>query len=277
MIEKIKTIFAPAISIWDELPLPYKGLITTGLPFVAVLISASIAYYGNYQRQNLEADIQRKFKAVRAMSDVLNVMVNAETGMRGYLLTKRENFLEPYIQAKQNLPNELNELRSLAEGEPGEKPRAEKLAQINQLQTLIEKQIADLDYQKNYVNSPDLPKSDLFTHLEYGKGLMDEIRANLAQMNERESYLLGERISDINAIRKRDYITVFLVLFIGLIVRIVSFYLFRTSVLHRIVALTENLRLYKKGEKHEFIKNKSDELGELEEELKSLKNDLQKN
>ena len=271
MFEKIKSVFAPAISIWDELPLPYKGLITTGLPFVAVLISASIAYYGNYQRQNLEADIQRKFKMVRAMSDVLNVMVNAETGMRGYLLTKRENFLEPYDQAKQNLPNELGELRTLAEGEPGEKPRAEKLAQINQLQTLIDKQIADLDFQKNYVNSPDLPKTDLFSHLDYGKNLMDEIRANIAQMNERESYLLGERISDINAIRRRDYITVFLVLFIGLIVRIVSFYLFRTSVLQRIVALTENIRLYKNGEKYEFVKNKSDELGELEEELKSLK------
>lgn len=270
MFEKIKTIFAPAISIWDELPLPYKGLITTGLPFVAVLISASIAYYGNYQRQNLEADIQRKFKMVRAMSDVLNVMVNAETGMRGYLLTKRENFLEPYNQAKQNLPNELNELRSLAEAEPGEKPRAEKLEQIGYIQTLIEKQIADLDYQKNYVNSPDLPKSDLFSHLDYGKNLMDEIRTNLAEMNERESYLLGERISDINAIRRRDYITVFLVLFIGLIVRIVSFYLFRTSVLQRIVALTENVRLYKNGETYEFIKNKNDELGELEEELKSM-------
>lgn len=270
MIEKIKTIFAPAISFWDELPLPYKGLITTGLPFVAVLISASIAYYGNYQRQNLEADIQRKFKMVRAMSDVLNVMVNAETGMRGYLLTKRENFLEPYNQAKQNLPNELNELRSLAEAEPGEIPRAEKLAQITQLQTLIDKQIADLDYQKNYVNSPDLEKSDLFSHLDYGKSLMDEIRTNLAQMNERESYLLGERISDINSIRKRDYITVFLVLFIGLIVRLVSFYLFRTSILHRIVALTENVRLFKNGGNYEFEKIKNDELGELEDELKSL-------
>ena len=269
MFEKIKTIFAPAISIWDELPLPYKGLITTGLPFVAVLVSAAIAFYGNYQRQNLEADIQRKFKMVRAMSDVLNVMVNAETGMRGYLLTRRENFLEPYSQAKQNLPNELNEMRALAEAEPGEKPRIEKLEQINQLQTLIEKQIADLDFQKNYVNSPDLPKTDLFTHLDYGKNLMDEIRANLAQMSERENYLLGERISDINAIRKRDYFAVFLILFVGIIVRLVSFYLFRTGVLHRIVALTGNIRSHRKGEPAEFVKNKSDELGELEEEVKS--------
>jgi len=272
MFDKIKSVFAPAISIWDELPLPYKGLITTGLPFVAVLFSASIAYYGNYQRQNLEADIQRKFKMVRAMSDVLNVMVNAETGMRGYLLTKRENFLEPYNQAKQNLPNELNEMRVLAEAEPGENPRAEKLAQIGQLQTLIDKQIADLDYQKNYVDSPDMTKTDLFSHLDYGKNLMDEIRANLAQMSERESYLLGERIGDINSIRRRDYITVFLVLFIGLIVRLVSFYLFRTGVLHRIVALTENIKSFRNGEKSEFVKNKNDELGELEDEIKSWTN-----
>lgn len=144
---------------------------------------------------------------------------------------------------------------------------------MNRIQILIEKQIADLDYQKKYVNSPDLPKTDLFTHLDFGKNLMDEIRAVLAQMSERETCLPGERISDINAIRKRDYFVVFLVLFVGIIGRLVSFYLFRTGILHRIVALTENLRLHRKGEPSGFHKNKSDELGELEEEIKFWAND----
>lgn len=277
MFEKIKSIFAPAISFWDELPLPYKGLITTGLPFIAVLFSAAIAYYGNHQRQNLEADIQRKFKMVRAMSDVLNVMVNAETGMRGYLLTKRENFLEPYNQAKQNLPNELNEMRALAEAEPGEKPRLKKLEQINRLQTLIEKQIVDLDFQKNYVSSPDMPKTDLFSHLDYGKNLMDEIRDVLRQMSERESYLLNERISDINAIRQRDYAVVFVVLFLGIVVRLISFYLFRAGILWRIVNLTENIQAQRLTRILPVAPPwKNDKLGLLEREVFQLMKEREK-
>ncbi len=265
MLDKIRKLFAPVIKLWDKIPLPWQGLITTGLPFVAVFISASIAFYGNYQRQNIEADVQRKFKMVSAMSGVLNLMVNAETGMRGYLLTKRENFLEPYNLAKQNLPATLGEIRSLAEAEPGEKPRLEKLERINRLQTLIDKQIADLDFQREYRGSPDLSKSDLFEHLDYGKSLMDEIRLILTQMNERESYLLSERIDDINQIRKRDYLAVFLVLFLGIVVRVASFYLFRVGILARIVSLSENIQSSQND--RDFVSpvvEKQDELGKLE-------------
>ncbi|MET0753182.1 MAG: CHASE3 domain-containing protein [Pyrinomonadaceae bacterium] len=265
MLDKIRKLFAPVIKLWDKIPLPWQGLITTGLPFVAVFISAMIAFYGNYQRQNIEADVQRKFKMVSAMSGVLNLMVNAETGMRGYLITKRENFLEPYNLAKQNLPGSMSEIRSLAEAEPGEKPRLEKLERINRLQTLIDKQIADLDFQREYRGSPDLSKSDLFEHLDYGKSLMDEIRLILTQMDERESYLLNERISDINQIRKRDYLAVFLVLFLGIVVRVASFYLFRVGILARIVALSENIESAQKDK--DFvpqISEKQDELGKLE-------------
>lgn len=271
MLEKLRKTFAPVIKVWDKIPLPWQGLITTGLPFVAVFISATIAFYGNYQRQNIETDVQRKFKMVSAMSGVLNLMVNAETGMRGYLLTKRENFLEPYNLAKQNLPESLGEIRSLAEAEPGEKPRLEKLERVNRLQALIDKQIADLDFQKNYVNSPDLSKSDFFEHLDYGKNLMDEIRVILAQMDERESYLLSERIDDINQIRKRDYFVVFLVLFLGIVVRVVSFYLFKFGILARVATLGENLEAARGG--RDFtpqISEKQDELGKLEAEIYNL-------
>jgi CHASE3 domain sensor protein len=271
MLDGIKKFFSPLIKLWDKIPLRWQGFLTTALPFAAVFISAIIAFYGNYQRENIEADVQRKFKMVNTMSDVLTLMVNAETGMRGYILTKRESFLEPYNLAKQKLPETVSEIRSLAEAEPGEKPRLEKLERINRLQTLIDKQIADLDFQKEYVNSPNLSNSDIYEHLQYGKSLMDEIRGILSAMSEREDYLLNERISDINSIRKRDYFAVFLVLFLGIAVRLAAFYLFRIGVLARIVSLTESVQSFRrKGKLTHAPSKKTDELGLLEEEIFKL-------
>lgn len=271
MLEKIKEIFNSVIGLWNRVPLKWKGFLTAALPLVAVFVSAVIAFYGNYQRQNIETDIQRKFKMVSAMSDVLNIMVNAETGMRGYLLTKRESFLEPYNLAKQKLPETMSEIRALAEAEPGEKPRLEKLESINNLQTLIETQIADLDFQKKYVNTPDLSKTDIYEHLQNGKNLMDGIRGILARMSQREEYLLTERIQEINSIRRRDYLAIFVVLFIGIGIRLISFYLFRVGILARIVNLTESIQSFRrKGKLTHSPTDKTDELGVLENEMYKL-------
>jgi CHASE3 domain sensor protein len=42
-------------------------------------------------------------------------MVNAETGMRGYLLTRNQAFLEPYALAEQGLPGTLTDITTLTE------------------------------------------------------------------------------------------------------------------------------------------------------------------
>jgi CHASE3 domain sensor protein len=55
---------------------------------------------------------------------------------------------------------------------------------------------------------------------------MDEIRANLNAMQNEEEQLLTERVQEINAIRKRDYLAIILALFIGLGTRLIARYNF---------------------------------------------------
>ena len=86
-----------------------------GLPLLAVVIYAVFAFFGNQTRANIEADLQRHARMVKTLGEVLTLMVNAETGMRGYLLTQRHEFLEPYATASQNLPTAMAQARALAE------------------------------------------------------------------------------------------------------------------------------------------------------------------
>nr|AIA18849.1 CHASE3 domain protein [uncultured bacterium] len=120
MIVRIgKRIVHSVLARWRKVPLQIQGRIQIALPLLAVVCSAVIAIYGNYQRAQIEAAIQHHFETVSGLDTMLTLMVNAETGMRGYLLTKHAEFLQPYATASQNLPATLSRLHALAVSEPG--------------------------------------------------------------------------------------------------------------------------------------------------------------
>lgn len=229
---------------------------------------------GNYQRINIETDIQRKFEMTSALGDLTTLMVNAETGMRGYQLTGQKDFLEPFTLASTSLPAALDRLTALAAAEPGDKPRADKLQRVQHLRILTSEQLADLDRQESEVGPGGRSVADpeLRQHLIDGKGLMDEIRGEVSTMQEEERNLLDDRIADINAIRDRDYASVILALATALGIRFVAWYLFKTGTLRRVEELTENVRSFRKGDpSFPPPPEKADKLGELEQEIYLLR------
>ena len=243
-------------------------MVLVGLPLLAVVISAVLAFHGNQKRANIEIDLQRHFQMDRSLGEVLTWMLNAETGMRGYLLTQRDEFLQPYATASQDLPAALAHLRALAEAEPELSPRLEKMQRLNQLQLLIKRQMSDLAIQQQSIEMPKKFNIDLYSHLAHGKRLMDEIRAILDAMQTEEGLLLTKRVQEINAIRQRDYLAIFLILFLALGTRLISWHLLNTGVIRRIKHLVENVRSLRRGEALPFQPSgKPDEIGDLEREI----------
>ena len=221
-----KRIVQPVTRLWCRTPLRVQGKILVILPLLAITISAVLALFGNHQRAIIEADIQRHFQMVRVLNEVVTLMVNAETGMRGYLLTRRDEFLQPYATASQKLQFAMSDLRALAEAEPSYDPRLNKLRLLNQIQLLIDRQMADLTWQQQHVTAPNTFDTEVYNHLAGGKRTMDEIRAKLNAMQNEEGLLLTERVQQINAIRRRDYLAIILALVIGLGTRLIARYLF---------------------------------------------------
>jgi CHASE3 domain sensor protein len=199
-----------------------QGAIVVILPLLAITISAILALFGNHQRSNIQADIQRHFQMVRDLNEVVTMMINAETGMRGYLLTKRDDFLQPYAIASQTLPSAMSDLRTLAEAEPSYGPRLNKRRLLNHIQFLINRQMKDLAWQQQHVIATNASETEIYDHLVYGKLTMDEIRGDLNAMQNEEKLLLTNRVQEVNAIRQRDYLAIILALCIGLGTRLIA-------------------------------------------------------
>ena len=100
---------------------------------------------------------------------------------------------------------------------------------------------------------------------------MDEIRVSIGAMQNTEELLLTERIEEINSIRNRDYIVIFVVLLVGVLVRVVSFYLFDRAIVRRGNRLTEYVDGIIKREPTNFIHwKKPDAVGALETKVVEL-------
>ncbi len=227
--ERYRQTLQAIVRLWRRVPRRIQGLLLVGLSLVAVVISATLAFLGNHQRAIIENDVHRHFQMVNSLSDVLTLMVDAETGMRGYLLTQRDEFLQPYETALQNLPIAMANLRTLAEADPEPKPRLDKRLRLNQLQLLIDRQMSDLATQKQYIAAPKAINKDIYSRLAHAKQLMDAIRHILSAMQAEEGRQLSERIERTNAIRRRDYLAVFLALIVAVGTRLIAWLLFTTD------------------------------------------------
>ncbi|KQT20999.1 hypothetical protein ASG22_16420 [Chryseobacterium sp. Leaf405] len=70
-----------------------------------LLIASSMASYISIHKQmeNRENLLKSK-ESINLVKDILNTLLNAETGNRGYQLTGRENFLEPFNKSRNEYP-----------------------------------------------------------------------------------------------------------------------------------------------------------------------------
>jgi methyl-accepting chemotaxis protein len=134
----------------------------------------------------------------------------------------------------------------------------------------LNRQLALLKKSQDFTAS-EKNTEELYAHLQNGKSLMDEIRYAIGAMQNREETLLAERVAEVDQIRRRDYIVIFIMLLIGVLVRVVSFYLFDRGIVRRIGRLTEYVGEVIKGNPTNYHgSKKTDAVGALEEKIVEL-------
>ncbi|MDF1796367.1 MAG: CHASE3 domain-containing protein [Coxiellaceae bacterium] len=113
-------------------------------------------------------------------------MVDQETGQRGYLITGKENFLEPYYQGQKNLNKHINEINSIVDRAYD---RKQLLLDVEQLQMLSTKWNDDVAVPakalRAEVNAGRASHQQIqaMVAAEKGKTIVDQMRKILNRMN----------------------------------------------------------------------------------------------
>src|SRR6185369_4000434 len=165
-----------------------------------VLLLALAAYLTVQFSDNLRdsrALIVRTYKIVDAAQDVLNAMQSAETGQRGYILTQRKTYLEPFEEARKELPASLAELNSLLAGIPNQQRRMATLDQ------LIKQKLQELQSTIDIANGQSFDAAREVILTDSGKASMDGIRAIIAEISSEESNNIESRLQASDESQRR--------------------------------------------------------------------------
>ena len=160
------------------------GFLVSGLLVIAVGI---LSYKSINQFRDDNVWVEHTQKVIKTSSSLLQRLVDAETGMRGYAATGKPVFLDPYVANIPKIHNDVNDLKQLIQDNPIQVRRVDSMA------GLVDSQLAIMK-----VNVETLPVKGLQYMVDRnmflnGKQNMDQIRALDDHLIKTENLLLASR------------------------------------------------------------------------------------
>jgi signal transduction histidine kinase len=150
-------------------------------------LAAGMGWWFALSTAAARARVAHSYLVARASDEVTADLLNAETGQRGFLLTGRESYLEPFTVATPTIAGVLADLRALLADNP---PQQERLTR---LEALSDEKLVELRRTIELRRANGLNAAIAAINDDRGKRAMDEIRAVLADMGAAEETLLRER------------------------------------------------------------------------------------
>ncbi len=167
-----------------------KGLITS---VFVLLIPTAICYYSLLKFHSSSKHVVHTQLIISLLGELISTMKDAETGVRGYLVTGEKSFLNPYFNAYAKVSMNYNQVRRLTQ----DNERQQKDLEFLNGQLIAHFKVLGLLYHVK-VGNQKIPA----TLLKQGKVQLDNARAAVKKMQAREYELLQLRIQ-----AESDYMT----------------------------------------------------------------------
>lgn len=156
-----------------------------------ILIASSVASYWSIQKQmdNRES-LTNSMRSITAVKDVLIALIDAETGNRGYQLTGRKNFLEPYYRSVKEYPDALRRVRSVNIDDESQ------LKRIDELEKNVKLNMANL---QRLIEDKSRGVQMTQEQMQMGKAYMDNCRDIVNEFVKHEEIQVGKKNRDLDA------------------------------------------------------------------------------
>jgi len=161
--------------VWTDRPIRQRGTVIVAIPVICLFASligiAGLRDSALHLRKR--ADTNKII--LQETNRLLATMVEAETGIRGYGLTKRREFLSPYLEAKKSLPPLLAKVQVIVQENKLQSQRFEEIKKSSeQYINLLQNTLNKLDNSATSLQSPEIIQ--VFAQ---GKLKMDNLRAKI--------------------------------------------------------------------------------------------------
>jgi len=248
-----------------NLPIAKKLLFVSGVPVLAVLI-LSLVTYKSVQTFSLDEDhLNDVYHVQSASSEFMRLVVDLETGFRGFVLTQEQPFLQPYLAAKQRVTLLGNSLRQMVQH-----VESQRLL-IESVQKMVQRLMNDKDWLIERIKAGHPQEAMHYIESEKGRVLMLAIREEMARFDRREV----EQLQQALASSSRDRSTLMGVVVGGgslaLILLLVPLHLIARSITGPLTTLVRAVENVSGGTLPEIpVFQRRDEIGELTRVMQTM-------
>jgi len=168
----------------------FKYRLYIGFAFVFLLsLDISITSYTTF-RQQIKRNmwVGHSYEILKVAQDVQKLMIDMETGRRGFRATNEKRFLQPFYEGINQITPAVLDLKNLVDNNPQQERKA----------TLLEKNINDLlQFWKDKGDDAGEYNRELITKITDDEKIrMDVIRGNINDLSEAENALLAQKEKD---------------------------------------------------------------------------------
>lgn len=180
---------------WSRLPVAYRGAAIAAIPATCLAIALGSWVWSMNTLGGIRRQIEATRDVITATDNVLIDLLNAETGVRGYGITRNLSYLAPYERAKVSLDENLAQLEARYQYGIPEAERNFRRKDLVQIEQLVDRSMSLLDDTVNMLTTqPNVPitASSFVGLLDKGKDTVDETRKLVAQLQRQEQDRLDE-------------------------------------------------------------------------------------
>jgi len=188
-------------------------------------------------------------------SQILALVSDAETAQRGFLLTGRPEYLEPYVMAVPKIGPKLQRLKDLNADNP------EQRAHVSQLAKLIGEKMAELEATLRLYKEKGPKQAQELIETDVGRRTMDEVRTEIDAIQNVERGELIARSSRWNADVAFSRVGIAVITLFNLLLVITVYILARRGIVQR-----ERIRIMLE----EQVRERTAELSELSTSLQNV-------
>jgi len=170
---------------------------------LAVLTAIGVIAYRSTASLTEAAELRsRTYVVLAGLQDLLGALQDAETGQRGYIITGRDDYLEPYSAALKGVGQTFDALRKLTADNPNQQRR------LDVLQPQIAAKLEELKHAIDLRRDKGFEAASAVVLSGKGKQTMDDIRQGIAAMDQEESSLLKQRDQRVGGDAQRTISTI---------------------------------------------------------------------
>ena len=249
----------------DLLPKVRKMALSLPMALLAAMVLVGINEVGHMRSQGAVTQMAHGQVTHGALNRLLQSMLDAETGQRGYLLTGNDRYLEPYDKALTSVQQDLDNLRNQFLDSPDD------MQELSLLSRQISRKLAEMELSLKLRRQGNEDAWKFILHTDVGMENMEAIRKHAQALIDRSAVVVKQGQAQVLRSLMLSRIGIATVTAIGLL----AFFMYlRQAHALQEFSLREQLLLERERDRLEgLVRERTATLSELASHLQQVRED----